>query len=187
MIQGQGIACRQLDGRVGFPQLLNSLGVQSRQVVPLPHGGSEPAFGVVAKSDHSTSPVGAGGTFGPRVKLQDVQQKQVQEAFDRVKLRKAHVLDLLGDVGSVHVVRTLAAPEAMEQINLAPGPGQDVVFVWAVWHGRFTRETGRIACWTVPPRLRAASPPIPALASAASAACSPWQRAPRGPGRRRRH
>ena len=135
MIQGQGILCRQVRGSVDFLQLLHGLGIQGLQVDPLPHGGGEPAFGVVAIRNDLAAPMGAGWTVWRGMEPQDVQQKQVQETLGRVKFGEAYVLDFLGDVCLVYVIHTLTAPEAAEQVSLVLGPGQDVVFARAVWHG----------------------------------------------------
>ena len=46
------------------------------------------------------------------MKLQDVEQKQVQETLDRMQFGEAHVLDLLGNVCPIHIIHTLTTFKA---------------------------------------------------------------------------
>jgi hypothetical protein len=63
-----------------------------------------------------------------------MDEKQVQNTFDRMQLRQAQILDLLDDIGPADIVHPLPSPETAQQIGLMLRPGEDITFIETVRH-----------------------------------------------------
>jgi hypothetical protein len=113
-------------------ELFQRIAVEFRHIDPLPHGRRETSRRVLLKRPDPGAPVFHRRVVGPAMHLQQMDQHQVQETHNRMKLRQAHVLDLLDNVSPVDVVHALPARQTAQEVGLMFGPGDDVALIQTV-------------------------------------------------------
>jgi hypothetical protein len=96
--------------------------------------GREAPSRVFLKCKHFPTPMPGCQAVRRDTDLQQMDEKQVQNTFDRMQLRQAQILDLLDDIGPVDIVHPLPSPETAQQIGLMLRPGEDITFIETVRH-----------------------------------------------------
>jgi hypothetical protein len=116
---------RRLRCRPAFPGPPRRIILPRRSVV---------ASRVFLKCKHFPTPMPGCQAVRRDTDLQQMDEKQVQNTFDRMQLRQAQILDLLDDIGPVDIVHPLPSPETAQQIGLMLRPGEDITFIETVRH-----------------------------------------------------